>query len=47
MVSASPFTSALYALAQFAVAYALVAQFGLYLADGKGQLVKGLLALFG
>jgi hypothetical protein len=35
------------ALAQFAVAYSLVAQFGLYLNEGHGQLVFSLRRLLG
>jgi hypothetical protein len=38
---------ALYALAQFAVAYNLIAQFGIYIHEGHGQLVTSLHELMG
>jgi hypothetical protein len=43
--SVSQFTVAGFALAQFAAAYSLDAQFGLYLHEGHGQLVKSLTEL--
>jgi hypothetical protein len=43
----SQFTVAGFALAQFGIAYSLVAQFGVFLHDGRGQLVRGLGALLG
>jgi hypothetical protein len=49
LVSVSQFTIAGYALAQFAFAYKLIAQIGIYIAEGHGQIVKSLteiLALF-
>ena len=45
VVSVSQFTVALFALAQFALGYSIIAQLGLYLHDGRGQLVMGLLEL--
>ncbi|HEY7241745.1 MAG TPA: hypothetical protein VH600_21405 [Burkholderiales bacterium] len=39
LVSISQFTVAAYAVAQFAAAYSLIAQCGLYVAEGRGQLV--------
>jgi hypothetical protein len=36
-----------YAVAQFAIPYSLIAQFGLYLSHGRGQLVKGVGELIG
>jgi hypothetical protein len=36
-----------YALAQFAFAYSLVAQIGIYIHEGHGQLVKSLSDLIG
>jgi hypothetical protein len=46
-VSISQFTVAGYALAQLAVAYSLVAQLGVYIHEGHGQLVIGLGELLG
>ena len=45
--SIAQFTIAGVALAQFAFAYSLIAQVGLYLAEGHGQLVFSLPRLFG
>ncbi len=42
VVSVSQFTVAGYALAQIAFAYALIAQLGIYIHEGHGQLVKSL-----
>lgn len=47
LVSLSQFTIAGYALAQFAAAYALIAQIGIYVAEGRGQLVVSLSELLG
>ena len=47
VVSVSQFTIAGYALAQFAFAYSLIAQVGLYIHEGRGQLVKSLGELLG
>jgi hypothetical protein len=41
------FAVAGYALAQFAAAYSLIAQVGVYLHDGRGQLVRNLADLTG
>ncbi len=41
-LSISQFTIAAFALAQFAAAYSLVAQVGVYIAEGHGQLVFNL-----
>ncbi|MFP5213420.1 MAG: zinc ribbon domain-containing protein [Acidobacteriota bacterium] len=38
--SISQFTIAGFALGQFAIAYSLIAQLGLYLHEGRGQVVK-------
>ena len=49
VISVSQFTIAGYALAQFAFAYELIAQIGIYIAEGRGQFVKSLgelLAMF-
>ncbi len=49
VVSVSQFTIAAYALAQFAFAYSLIAQMGVYIHQGRGQLVRSLteiLAMF-
>jgi hypothetical protein len=46
-VSISQFTIAGYALAQLAFAYSLIAQLGIYLHDGRGQLVIKLSELLG
>lgn len=43
------FTVAVYALAQFAVAYSLIAQLGIYVDQGYGQFVRSvaeLMAMF-
>ncbi len=45
--SLSQFTVAVYAVAQFAFAYKLLAQMGLYLGEGRGQLVRDLGTLLG
>ncbi len=42
LVSICQFTIAGFALAQFAFAYSLIAQIGLYIHEGRGQLVKSL-----
>ena len=47
VVSVSQFTIAAYALAQFAFAYSLIAQIGVYIHQGRGQLVKSLSELLG
>lgn len=47
VVSVSQFTIAGYALAQFAFAYSLIAQLGIYIHEGRGQLVKSLSELIG
>ncbi len=47
VVSVSQFTIAGYALAQFAFAYSLIAQLGIYIHEGRGQLVKSLGELMG
>ncbi len=47
VVSVSQFTLAGFALAQFGIAWSLVAQLGLYFHDGRGQLVRDVLALVG
>ena len=49
VVSVSQFTIAGYALAQIAFAYSLIAQLGIYIHQGRGQLVRSLseiLAMF-
>lgn len=46
VLSISQFTIAAFALAQFAAAYSLVAQIGVYVAEGHGQLVFNLSRLF-
>jgi hypothetical protein len=45
VISISQFTIAGFALSQFAAAYSLVAQFGLYIHQGHGQVVKNILEL--
>jgi hypothetical protein len=45
VVSVSQFTIAGFALAQFAFAYELIAQIGLYINEGRGQLVISLAEL--
>lgn len=47
LVSISQFTVAAYALAQFGFAYSLIAQIGVYVSQGRGQLVKSLAELLG
>ena len=47
VISISQFTIAGYALAQFAFAYSLIAQVGIYIHEGRGQLVKSLGELMG
>jgi len=47
VVSVSQFTVAGYALAQFAFAYSLIAQLGIYIHEGRGQVVKSLSELMG
>jgi hypothetical protein len=42
VLSVSQFTIAGFALAQMAIAYSLVAQLGIYLHQGRGQLVWSL-----
>ncbi|MGZ6225702.1 MAG: zinc ribbon domain-containing protein [Syntrophales bacterium] len=45
--SLSQFTVAVYALAQFAAAYSLTAQIGIYVSEGRGQLVKSVAEIIG
>jgi hypothetical protein len=45
--SLSQFTVAVYALAQFAAAYSLIAQIGIYISEGRGQLVKSVAEIIG
>ena len=47
IISISQFTVAVYALAQFAFAYSLIAQLGIYIHKGHGQLVRSLGQLMG
>ena len=47
LVSVSQFALAGYALAQFGVAWSLIAQIGLYVHEGHGQLVRSLAQLIG
>jgi hypothetical protein len=47
VVSLSQLTVAVYAVAQIAFAYSLIAQFGIYIHQGHGQLVKCLSELMG
>jgi hypothetical protein len=42
VVSISQFTVAWYALAQFALGYSIIAQIGLYINDGRGQIVRSI-----
>jgi len=42
LVSVSQFTIAGFALAQFAFAYSLIAQIGVYIHEGRGQIVRSL-----
>ena len=46
-ISISQFTIGIYALAQLAFAYSLIAQVGVYIQSGHGQLVKSLSELIG
>jgi hypothetical protein len=39
-IGVSQFTVAGFALAQFALAYSLIAQIGVYLHEGRGQIVR-------
>ena len=45
--SLSQFTVAVYALAQFAAAYSLIAQVGIYINEGRGQLVRSVAEIIG
>jgi hypothetical protein len=45
--SLSQFTVAVYALAQFAAAYSLIAQVGIYIHEGRGQLVRSVAEIIG
>lgn len=45
LVSISQFAVAGFALAQFAAAYSLIAQMGIYLHEGRGQIVKSVAEL--
>ena len=47
LLSVSQFTIAAYALAQFAFAYSLIAQLGIYIHEGRGQIVRSLAELLG
>ena len=47
VVSVSQFTIAGYALAQMAFAYSLIAQLGIYIHQGRGQLVRSLSEILG
>jgi hypothetical protein len=47
VVSISQFTVAGFALAQFALGYSIIAQIGIYLHEGHGQIVKSLTELIG
>ena len=47
LLSISQFTIAVYALAQIAAAYSLIAQFGLYIHEGHGQILWKLTELIG
>jgi hypothetical protein len=47
IVSVSQFTVAGFALTQIGMAYSLIAQFGIYLQEGRGQLVISLKDLLG
>ena len=47
LISVSQFTIAGFALAQFAFAYRLIAQIGVYIDQGRGQLVWSLKELIG
>ena len=45
LLSVSQFTIAAYALAQFAFAYSLIAKLGIYIHEGRGQIVRSLAEL--
>jgi hypothetical protein len=47
LFSISQFTVAGFALAQFAAGYSIIAQIGVYLHEGRGQLVRSLSELIG
>lgn len=47
LVSVSQFTIAGFAIAQFAFAWSLIAQLGLYVHDGRGQVVRALADVLG
>ncbi len=47
VVSISQFTIAGYALAQCALAYSLIAQIGVYIHEGRGQIVRSVADLIG
>jgi len=47
LISISQFTIADYALAQVAFAYSLIAQVGIYIDQGYGQIVKSFEGLLG
>jgi len=47
VISISQFTVAGFALAQFAMGYSIIAQLGLYVQSGRGQLVKSVAELIG
>lgn len=46
-ISVSQFTAAVFALAQFAVGYSIIAQMGLYVREGRGQIVRGIAEVMG
>lgn len=46
-MSISQFTIAGFAIAQFAVAYSLMAQFGAFVHQGHGQIVRSIADLLG
>jgi len=47
VVSVAQFAVAGFALAQFAAAYSLIAQIGVYIHQGRGQIVRSVAELFG
>ena len=47
VISVSQFTVACYALAQFALGYDIIAQIGLYVHSGRGQIVRSIATLLG
>ncbi|MBI5557801.1 MAG: zinc ribbon domain-containing protein [Deltaproteobacteria bacterium] len=47
VVSISQFTVAGFALAQFALGYSIIAQMGLYIHSGRGQVVRSIAKLLG